>query len=278
MKQRMSDPAQDPSPEWPLVSALFITYKRFHHLERAVLAFREHTDYPNLEIVIADDGSPADVQEKIRRLPADVFALLPRNRGLGANNNNGLRHCSGKYVLMIQDDCVCHGPSHYLRNPVGVMEANPRLGIINFAATLHPPDLNQRLPGSAEPCYVTPRALEGRATEQFLYSDQPHLRSRKVEEVIGSYLEDRDMERSECDYSLRWKHQKELLTAVFPAYHHRVFTHMGEQDSFRASRLRYRIARFLQPAKTIIPKPLVGVARNCVMWPIYLMERLRLIR
>ena len=275
----MRDATQPSVTKWPLVSALFITYKRFHHLERAVLAFREHTDYPNLQIVIADDGSPAAIQDQIRRLPADVFALLPKNRGLGANNNNGLRHCSGKYVLMIQDDWVCQGPPHYLRDAVSVMEQNPRVGIINFAATLHPPDLNQRLSGSIEPCYVTPKPSTDSHKEEFLYSDQPHLRSRNVEEVIGYYLEDRDMERCEIDYSARWKHQTELLTAIFPGYHLKAFTNpIGPEESFRINRLRYRVANFLMPVKSFIPKPLLGIARNCVLWPIYLLERLGLTR
>ena len=275
----MSNPAQASATEWPLVSALFITYKRFHHLERSILAFREHTDYPNLEVVVADDGSPAEIQAQIRTLPADVFALLPKNRGLGANNNNGLRHCSGKYVLMIQDDWVCQGPSHYLRDAVSVMERNPRVGIINFASTLHPPDPAQPLTGSDEPCYVTPKPLEGRETEQFLYSDQPHIRSRQIEQVIGYYLEDRDMERCEQDYSERWKHQRQLLTAIFPGYHYKVFTNpINPEESFRITRLRYRVAAALQPVKAFIPKPLIGFARKCVLWPIYLMERLGLTR
>lgn len=275
----MRDAKQPAVTEWPLVSALFITYKRFHHLESAVLAFREHTDYPNLEIVIADDGSPAEIQDQIRRLPADVFALLPKNRGLGANNNNGLRHCSGKYVLMIQDDWVCQGPPHYLRDAVAVMEQNPRVGIINFASTCHPPDHDQLLQGSIEPCYVTPKPLEGRETEQFLYSDQPHLRSRKVEELIGYYLEDRDMERCEQDYCSRWKHQRQLLTAVFPRYYYKVFTNsVGPEESFRINRLRYRVAATLQPCKRFVPRPLIAFARNCVLLPIYLLERLRLTR
>ncbi len=271
--------SQSTPQEWPLVSALFITYKRFHHLERAIHAFREHTDYPNLEVVITDDGSPAEIQAQIRTLPADVFALLPKNRSLGANNNNGLRHCSGKYVLMIQDDWICQGPPQYLRDAVAVMERNPRVGIINFASTEHPPDLNQPLHGSPEPCYVTPKPLEERATEEFLYSDQPHLRSRKVEEVIGYYLEDRDMERCEQDYRNRWKHQRQLLTAVFPGYRGVVFTNpIGPEESFRITRLRYRVAAALQPAKAFIPKPLIGFARNCILWPIYLMERIGLTR
>lgn len=274
-----NNPMNNPAADWPLVSALFITYKRFHHLQNAVLAFREHTDYPNLEIVIADDGSPEQIQAQIRTLPADVFALLPKNRGLGGNNNNGLRHCSGKYVVMIQDDWICQGPPHYLRDAVGVMEQNPRVGIINFAAALHPPDFNQRLQGSTEPCYVTPKPLANPGKEEFLYSDQPHLRSRKVEEIIGHYLEDHDMERSEHDYSNRWKYQTELLTAIFPGYHYRVFINpVGAEESFRTNRFRYRVTDTLQPFKRFVPRPLISFARRCVMTPVYLMERLRIIR
>ena len=79
-----------------------------------------------LEVVIADDGSGPEIQAKIRTLPADVFALSPENQGLGPNNNNGIAHCKGKYILMIQDDWECFGPPDYLSNAVWVLEANPQ--------------------------------------------------------------------------------------------------------------------------------------------------------
>jgi len=210
--------------EWPLVSVLFVTYKRIDLLKKAVESFRQNTDYPRLELVIADDGSGPQMQVEIRKLPVDVFALAPKNRGLGANNNNGIRHCNGKYVLMVQDDWECRGPVDYLTNAVSVFEANPQLGFINFAGAPHPADLNLPLKGSAEPCYVTPRPYEGSDKEEFLYCDQPHLRSRTSLDAIGSYIEDRDMEKCETDYNFRWKHQTQFLTAVFPGYYLKVFS------------------------------------------------------
>lgn len=265
---------------WPLVSALFVTYKRIDKLEKAIAAFRKNTDYPNLEIVITDDGSPPDIQEKMRQLPADVFALMPKNRGLGANNNNGMKHSSGKYILMIQDDWVCQGPPEYLRETVRVMEANPRVGIINFGGAAHPPDLGWRLEGSEEPCFVTPEPLAHSVIEQFLYSDQPHIRRREVNELIGLYIEDRNMEKCEIDYNHRWKEQKLFLTAVFPAYHRKTYFDGGENspDSFRRNLLRYRVMRRLQPVKRWVPKPVTGIARKIALWPVYLLEWLRITR
>lgn len=266
--------------DWPKVSVLFVTYKRFEQLKRTVEAFLAHTDYPNLELVITDDGSGPEIQSKIKTLPVDKFALAPKNRGLGANNNAGMRLCTGQYILMVQDDCEFQGPSDYLKNTIGVLEANPQVGIINFGGAPHPHDLNQRLAGSEEPCYVTPIPLKHPTKEDHLYTDQPHVRRAEVNALLGPYLEDRDMERCEIEYVRRWKEQTRYLTADFPAYHNKVFflDISGQAPSFRTTRLRYRVAARLQPVKRIIPKPLIGFARSTVMIPIYCLERLRVIR
>jgi len=269
--------------EWPLVSALFITYKRYDLLKKAVESFRRNTDYPRLEVVIADDGSGPEIQEQIRTLPADVFALPLKNRGLGANNNNGISHCSGKYILMIQDDWECRGPADYLRNAVSVFEANPRLGFLNFAGAAHPPDPAQRLQGSSEPCYVTPRPYEDGRIEYFLYCDQPHLQSRASLDAVGPYLEDRDMEKCEVDYNFRWKQQTEFLTAVFPGYYMKVFSNEGEaqQQSFRTTRFRYKVARWLQPAKPFLVKhanPVFRLGKALVQGSVNTLEKLRIVR
>ena len=268
---------------WPLVSVLFVTYKRFDMLKKTVESFRSNTDYPRLELVIADDGSGPEIQAQIRALPVDVFALAPKNRGLGANNNNGINHCKGKYVLMIQDDWECHGPADYLTNAVSVFEANPKLGFINFAGAPHPADLTQPLKGSSEPCYVTPRAYEGSHKEEFLYCDQPHLQSRASLDAIGSYIEDRDMEKCENDYNLRWKEQTQFLTAVFPSYYMKVFSNEGavQRQSFRTTRFRYAVARFLLPAKPFLVKhanPVFKLGKAVVQGSVNTLEKLRIVR
>jgi glycosyltransferase involved in cell wall biosynthesis len=262
----------------PLVSVLFITYKRFNLLEESVRSFRKNTDYPNLELIIADDGSGAEIQDRIRQLPADVFALSPRNQGLGPNNNQGLSHCRGKYILMIQDDWQCNGPSDYLRQSVSVMEANPLVGIINYCGAEHPPDFGRPLQGSSELCYPTPEPTEALPRPEFLYSDQPHLISREAQDFIGPYIYHRQIENSEDDYRRRWAAQSRYSVAVFPAYYLRVFTAHIEAHSFRSSRARYRVGSFLQPLKRFLPAPAVKIGRFVVMRTIYGLEKLRLVR
>jgi glycosyltransferase involved in cell wall biosynthesis len=265
--------------DYPLVSVLFVTYKRFDLLERAVHSFLRNTFYPRLEIVIADDGSGSEIQDKIRQLPADVFALSPVNQGLGPNNNNGLKHCTGKYILMIQDDWQCFGPRDYLRNAVGVMEANPTVGTINFCGAPHPPDLNQELAGCDNPpCYLTPKPHDNPQKEEFLYSDQPHLISREAQDFIGQYISHRHIENSENDYCARWKAQSKYSAAMFPDYYRKVFVEFDTRRSFRTSRARYRVGVYLQPLKPYLPKAVIKVGKAIVLKSIYGLEKLRIVR
>ena len=270
------------SSDLPLVSALFITYKRFNLLKPTVESFRRNTSYPNLEVVIADDGSGSEIQEQIRTLSADVFVLASKNRGLGANNNNGLRHCRGKYIFMIQDDWECHGPDDYLLNCVKVMEANPQVGIINFGGSPHPPDLGQPIYGSNQPCYVTPIPFKSHKVE-YLYADQPHIRSRAALEHVGLYIEHRDQDQCEIDYSIRWQQQTKFLTAVFPGYHMKVFSNEGEaqQQSFRLKLFRYRVRQALMPYKPFLVKhanPLFRIGKAAVNGSVRTLEKLRLVK
>jgi glycosyltransferase involved in cell wall biosynthesis len=267
--------------EWPLVSVLFVTYKRFDLLKITVQSFLRETDYPYLELVVADDGSGTKVQSQIRTLPVDVFAFAPRNRGLGANNNLGLRHCKGDFILMLQDDWECHGPREYLKNAVAVMVENPKVGIVNFAGANHPADRLLRLEGSEEPCFLTPKALDGEHMEHFLYSDQPHLRSRAMFDFMGYYIEDRDMEKCEIDYNFRWKEQIRFLTAVFPSYYLKTFVHVGEDHSYRTTRMRYRVAKWLQPLKPMLLKNvpwMFRLGKEIVVRTLRMLERVRAIR
>lgn len=269
------------NPQYPLVSVLFITYKRYDLLERSLRLFLENTDYPNLEIVIADDGSGPEIQNKIRHLPAHVFALAPKNRGLGANNNNGLRHCTGKYIFMIQDDCACHGPADYLKNTIQVMEANPGVGIVNYCGAPHPVDESRALDGSREPCYITPRAYEDGRKEYFLYTDQPHVMSRSALEDLGYYRELRDIEECEEDYNRRWRDQTKFATAVFPAYYKKTYLHEGADQSFRTSMFRYRLDAWLMPVAKFSKqhcRPLYTTGRRAVRLTVGALEKLRVVR
>jgi len=269
--------------EPPLVSVLFVTYKRPELLTEALLNFKKNTDYSNLELIVADDGSPREVQEYIRGLPFDKFALGKSNRGLGANNNQGMNAATGKYILMIQDDRYCVGPNDYLAKAVSLLEANTHVGLINFSGPEHVRDDRVLLSGneSGEFYAIQLAPIEMVTKRDYLYTDMPHIMTRAAFEHVGPYREDRDMERCEDDYMKRWEHQTQYATVINGKCHDQVFVNVGIPYSFRETRLRYRVDSFLQPIgkrlKVGSPRLFV-VARFLVRLPVRMLEKLRIVR
>jgi glycosyltransferase involved in cell wall biosynthesis len=91
----------------PLVSIALITYQNASYLEESIESILAQT-YPNIEIIIADDGS-TDGSMKIIEGYAERFNRIkilsaPVNRGISANINTAFGHCEGEYICLIAGD------------------------------------------------------------------------------------------------------------------------------------------------------------------------------
>ena len=232
---------------WPLLSVLFITYKRIDLLEKAISSFVAQIDYPNKEMIVSDDASPIEIQDQIRALPYDLQAILPRvNRGLGANINQGMAACKGDFILMIQDDWMCHGPADAIRNTVRLMQAHPEIGIVHYTMGLEPRADTVRIAGFGPDAYIYPDNPQHRVYP-VVYSDQPHVRRREVNDFMGPYFVHKDVLVCERDYEQRWDKQTQYKTAMFPAYWLKLFTTVGLERSIREQGFRYKTDKMLEP-------------------------------
>lgn len=115
------------SADLPLVSVPIVTYNQAAFLREAIDSVLAQ-DYPNLEIVVADDGSPDGtpdlVREYARAHPGRfVLSLSPVNEGITRNQNRAMQTCTGKYVAWLAgDDLFLPGK---ISKQVAFMEANP---------------------------------------------------------------------------------------------------------------------------------------------------------
>lgn len=92
----------------PLVSIAIITYNQKEYL-RECLESCLVQDYPNFEIVVADDCSTDGTQQMLKEYSEKnpnkfVLRLAEENQGITPNSNVCLKACSGKYITMVGGD------------------------------------------------------------------------------------------------------------------------------------------------------------------------------
>jgi glycosyltransferase involved in cell wall biosynthesis len=111
----------------PLVSVAIVTYNQKAFLAECIESILAQ-DYPNIEIVVADDCSSDGTQEMLQRYSQEwpgmfKLALATVNQGITRNSNAALRACNGKYIAwMGGDDLMLPGK---LSKQVGYMEQHP---------------------------------------------------------------------------------------------------------------------------------------------------------
>lgn len=115
----------------PLISVAIVTYNQKEFLRECIESCLSQ-DYPNIEIVVADDCSTDGTQEMLfdyKNLHPNKFILKfsDENKGITVNANVAHFACSGKYIAwMGGDDLMLPGK---ISRQVEYMENNPNCTI-----------------------------------------------------------------------------------------------------------------------------------------------------
>jgi O-antigen biosynthesis protein len=131
-----------PSPElptWPLVSIVVLNRDGEEHLRRLLAGLVEHTDYPGLELIVADNGSSDGSLDFLRTVeaPFPISILVnPHNESFSDANNQGAAQAAGELVLFLNNDIEPFEPG-WLRE---LVSCHCESGAGAVAATLVCPD------------------------------------------------------------------------------------------------------------------------------------------
>ena len=87
---------------WPKVSVVVCVYNGSATLDDCLTAL-EHLDYPDVEVIVVDDGSTDDSPAIAGRHSSVTLVRTP-NRGLGAARNVGLARATGEIVAYLDGD------------------------------------------------------------------------------------------------------------------------------------------------------------------------------
>lgn len=93
-----------------LISAIVPTYNRLPILKKCLAALEAQTLPANqFEVIVIDDGSSDGTEAFMRQYtaPFHLQYLRQKNGGTGAARYNGVKHATGEYLLLMNDDTIC---------------------------------------------------------------------------------------------------------------------------------------------------------------------------
>lgn len=115
----------------PLVSVIIPNYNYASYIGEAIDSVLAQ-DYPNLEVIVVDDGSSDDSRVVIESYGDKVRAIFQQNQGVCATRNHGVTASSGEFVAFLDADDAWM-PSKLSRQ----MErfANPDVGLVHVGVS-----------------------------------------------------------------------------------------------------------------------------------------------
>jgi glycosyltransferase involved in cell wall biosynthesis len=145
-----AQPRLEDTPDQPLVSVLTATYESAPYLEQTLESALGQS-YTNLEVVIADDGSPDDtvaVAERVgRRYPGRVvFARGANREGPCKRRNAALTEARGSLICWLDGDDVWLPGK--IERQVEVMRARPDAGLVYTGFEAFASDTGEAVPGT----------------------------------------------------------------------------------------------------------------------------------
>jgi glycosyltransferase involved in cell wall biosynthesis len=122
----------------PPVSVIIPAYNAGAYIEEAIRSVLDQ-DYPDLDVIVVDDGSTDGTAERVAAFAPHVQCLRQRNSGgyPGVPRNTGMQQCRGEFICFLDaDDIMCPGR---IRRQVDFLSEHPQVGVVftdylNFTA------------------------------------------------------------------------------------------------------------------------------------------------
>ncbi len=175
----------EPRDAHPLVSIVILNYKRREALEHS-LGSALSQEYPNLEILLVDNGSNDGIRDYVRpHAPKVRLIELPRNLGACAGRNAGIREAQGSVVITLDND-IYFDSVYEVRKVVLMLKSRPDVHLLAFQLC----DPETGMPRLREWCH--PRHWQDYAEEEFetnFFVEGACAYRREVFQTAGMYYE-----------------------------------------------------------------------------------------
>jgi len=220
-----------PAPPAPLVSILLPVYDQAHLVDEAIAGVVSQT-YQEWELIVLDDGSNDDLEQRVRHYADDrrvVFVRQPNQR-LPAALNHALAYTSGDLVTWVSADNIML-PAQ-LERLVEELTAHPDAGLVysDYWAiddTGRPLDDPRFRPHNRDPEFPDLMRLPSAVTIENFHKSGDNfigpsfLYRRSVAEIVGRYGDDA-FGGEDYDFWLRMHLLTQMRHVAEPLYKYRV--------------------------------------------------------
>lgn len=188
-----------------ILSILITHYNRVSALMECVKALREFDFEMPYEIVVSDDGSEPQNIKIIEGLDIDILVTAPKNQGLAANINKGIKSCSGDYMLYVQEDFFMGKDFKNVFLEGCHLLKDDKLDMVRYRANYK---FNHLMPCSDRIFLIPKFSFRNFNINTFRYSDHPFLTTLNFFEKFGYYLENTSVGYGETEYAIRIMNSK----------------------------------------------------------------------
>lgn len=118
---------------FPKVTIVILSYGD-PELTKATLysLYKSGANYPNMEVLIVDNGSPreniAEIKKLSESLPNTRIIENKDNLGFAKGNNVGIEAATGEFILLLNNDTVVAPGA--VSSMVGHLQRNPKIGVV----------------------------------------------------------------------------------------------------------------------------------------------------
>jgi len=113
---------------WPLVSIITVNFNTTT-VTREMLFSMRRQHYPNLEIILVNNGSKEPSSELAQEFPEIIYIDNGSNLGFAGGNNSGMTHAKGEYFLWLNNDTEVD--PDFLFPLVEKFEQDPKIGLVS---------------------------------------------------------------------------------------------------------------------------------------------------
>jgi glycosyltransferase involved in cell wall biosynthesis len=113
-----------------LVSVVIPNYNYAHYLREAIDSVLSQT-YPELEVIVVDDGSSDNSPEVLASYGERIKSVFQKNQGVSAARNNGVAASTGEFIAFLDADDSWLPTK--VEKQVAIFRSDPTIGLVHVA-------------------------------------------------------------------------------------------------------------------------------------------------